>query len=80
MNNTEKELYNRAQDIVYIIQWGFDNGNLEIEKRQEYYTWEDRSQCIKRYMCLKDQWYASDIRLLVAEPKEVDVKQLLTQI
>lgn len=79
MTNVEA-LFSKVQDRVYIIKWCFESPATGIENRTEYYSWEDRGKCINRYLYLRGKWFASDIRMLVAEPKEVDIENILTQL
>lgn len=79
MSNVE-DLFSKVQNRVYILKWEFMTPSQKIEKRTEYYSWEDRGTCINRYMDLVSKWYASDIQMLVAEPKEVDIESIINQI
>lgn len=65
---------------MYILKWSFEEPREGIEKRTDYYSWENRAMCIKRYIDLKEQWYASDVRMLVAEPKEVNIDDILANL
>jgi beta-lactamase superfamily II metal-dependent hydrolase len=73
MHTTE---INKVQERLYIIRWTFE-GIKENEKRVETYQWEQRQEALTRYMKLRDQWYASDLKFQIAQPQDVNVDQFL---
>jgi beta-lactamase superfamily II metal-dependent hydrolase len=66
----------KVQERLYIIRWTFE-GIKETEKRVETYQWEQRQEALTRYMKLKEQWYASDLKFQIAQPQDVNVDQFL---
>ncbi|QIW88636.1 hypothetical protein P59_038 [Bacillus phage P59] len=65
------------QERLYIIRWSF-SGPKGNEQRVETYQWNERQEALTRYLKLRDQWYAADLRFQVAQPQDVDVDKFLT--
>jgi hypothetical protein len=66
----------KIQERLYIIRWTFE-GPKENEPRVETYQWNERQEALTRYLKLRDQWYASDLKFQVCQPQDVNVDQFL---
>jgi hypothetical protein len=69
-----------VQERLYIIRWTMLTMKNEEEPKVETYEWKDRQQAIERFLKLKDQWYAMNLRMQVAQPQDIDISRMLESL
>lgn len=67
--------------MIYIITYTFVQvGAMDYEHRRYYFTQSEKGEFIKKYLSLKDKWYATDIRVFKAQAEEINIDDILNQL
>lgn len=69
--------------MIYIITFthiGIKESDEDDGTRRHYFPESKKGDFIKEYLRLREEWYATDLRVFRARPEEINIDDILNQL